>query len=663
MFASPAGGAEGVRYSAFISYNHRDRRWAIWLHRALEQYRIPKRLQGRQASFGKVGERLPSVFRDRDELASSADLAEAVKKALTEAATLVVICSPHSAKSRWVDEEIRTFIALGRKRHIRLVIVDGEPHAADPALECLPPAILEDSETEPLAADARKGQDGKTGAKLKLLAGLLDVPYDELRQREAARRHRRLIALAAASSIGFLLMGGLAIFAMLSRNEAVRQREVADQRTLTAERTLDFVKQMFRVSDPSEARGANITAREVVDRGASMLESGLDDEPAVKADLGITLAEVYGALGLYQRSDELVRRSLKVRHGQRGMRARQLVSLGESQARLGDYEAAMRSFSRALAGLEGADAVTGALHSRILVGLGQAQSAVGNTAVADRTLREALRLDRIRLGDRHSDIARDLEALGLNLYYADELDAARPLIARALKLRLDLEGPASPSVADNLNTLASIAYIKGDLAGAERYFRQNVAFDERVLGRDHPDLATTLNNLARVLIEQRKFAEAGALLDRAIAISLKQRGETHDDMAYFFSNLALVRRHTNQIGEAEQLFGRALSAARTHRHRTLGPILADLAEIHCGSGRTKSGFQLLEQAREATARDYPDDPWRAAWVENIRGECLLRAGRRDEARSAIRGSTAPIAERWAPTTLFGSEAARRARGI
>ena len=72
------------------------------------------------------------MFRDRDELATSSDLAASVKEALAESATLVVICSPNSATSKWVDEEIRTFIAAGREQFIRLIIVDGEPHSPDP---------------------------------------------------------------------------------------------------------------------------------------------------------------------------------------------------------------------------------------------------------------------------------------------------------------------------------------------------------------------------------------------------------------------------------------------------------------------------------------------------------------------------------------------------
>ena len=116
-----------MRYSAFISYNHRDRGWAVWLHRASRE--------------GSGCANAP-VFRDRDELATSSDLAASVKEALAESATLVVICSPNSARSKWVNEEIETFIAAGRAKFIRLMIVDGEPHSADPALECLPPSLM-----------------------------------------------------------------------------------------------------------------------------------------------------------------------------------------------------------------------------------------------------------------------------------------------------------------------------------------------------------------------------------------------------------------------------------------------------------------------------------------------------------------------------------------
>src|SRR5580700_10569510 len=114
-----------MQYSAFISYNHNDKREAGWLHRALETYRIPRRLRGRETPLGPLGSRLPPVFRDREELAASPDLAQSVRDALEVAGSLIVICSPNGARSQWVNEEIRAFTALGRRDRIQCLIVGG----------------------------------------------------------------------------------------------------------------------------------------------------------------------------------------------------------------------------------------------------------------------------------------------------------------------------------------------------------------------------------------------------------------------------------------------------------------------------------------------------------------------------------------------------------
>jgi tetratricopeptide (TPR) repeat protein len=645
-----------MRYSAFISYNHRDRDWAVWLHRALERYSVPKRLWGRPARWGKIGNRLPPVFRDRDELATSSDLATSVKEALAESAFLVVICSPNSARSKWVDEEIKTFVAAGREKFIRLIIVDGEPHSPDPERECLPPALVRDGAPEPLAADVRPEGDGKQAAKLKILAGILGLPYDELRQREAARRQKRLAAIAVAASIGFLIMAGLTVFAFISRAEAVQQRQLAEKRTVTAERTLDFVKGMFKLADPEQANGASITAREIVDRGTAKLDSPeLNREPMVKAELGVTLGEVYGALGLYRKSDTLIRRTFAIKHGEPATLARQLNALGQSQLRLGEYEAAERTFRQASAE---ASAASDSVRSEILVGLGTALSNLERYGEADRVLRQALSRDRARADPVY--VAYDLEVLGQNQFYQGKLEQAQPFILEALALRRRSEGPLSPGVGDNLNTLGQIAYMRHDLPTAERYFRGNLAVLQKVVGFEHPDSGAAMNNLARVLLEQRRYKDAAPLLEHAIAIGERERGDGSPNMAFPYSNLAVVRSHTGRLREAETLFGKAIAIARKNKHPSLGPTLADFAQVMCSTGRTAEGLKLLDEAAPVTRADYPDHSW-SAWVENIKGECLLRSGRIAEGKAAIAKSSPVIIKSWPAGTLFAVEAQRRAK--
>lgn len=648
-----------MRYSAFISYNYSDRRFAIRLHLALEHYRIPKQLRDRPAPWGgTLGTRLPPVFRDRDELAASANLGEAVQAALSESQTLIVICSPRAAASRWVNEEIRTFIALGRRDHIRCLIVDGEPHAADPSRECLPPALFEDGGSEPLAADLRRHQDGWTGARLKLLSGMLGVAYDELRQRETARRHRRMAALASASAISFLIMTGLFVFALVARGEAVKQRDIARQRTLTAERTVDFVKSMFEVSDPSEARGRTITAREILDRGAERIRRGLTSEPTVQAELGVTLGEVYGSLGLYRRAQQLLDWTSGIRHVDQATTIRQLLVSGDARRNEGEYEQAIASYRRGitLARKPGGQRLD--LLARLLIGLAEAQSAVGDDRAAERSAREALRLNLARLGPNDPEVARDLQAMGNNAYFMRDYARARQLVERALVIYRRTEGPDSPGLSDAINMLGSIAREEGRLAAAEDYYRSRLAIDEKVLGRNHPDLATSLNNLGRVLIDRRRFGEGEQLLARAVTIDLRER-EDHDDMAYHFSNLALAKDGLGKHREAVPLLERALQVARLHQHPETGMILSYLAAHRCDEGNSARGLAMIAEARKLDADSNPGEQWRAAWMDNVEGACRNRAGQRSEAAALLGRSTKTILSRWRADTMYGSIARQR----
>jgi hypothetical protein len=122
------------RYWAFISYSHRDEKWASWLHKKLETYTGHKKLVGSMNRHGDpVPARMFPVFRDRDELEGAPDLPDRINEALRQSRFLIVVCSPDSARSKWVDEEIRTFKAWGRDDCVLALIVDGEPNVTGDA--------------------------------------------------------------------------------------------------------------------------------------------------------------------------------------------------------------------------------------------------------------------------------------------------------------------------------------------------------------------------------------------------------------------------------------------------------------------------------------------------------------------------------------------------
>lgn len=242
----PEPSAPGFTYRAFISYSHRDKAWADWLHKALETYRVPARLVGTRTAHGAIPRRLNPVFRDREELASAIDLGRKVNEALAQSENLIVLCSPAAASSRWVNEEVLAYKRMGKAERIFCLIVDGEPNATDlpgrQAEECFCPALrfrldanggLANERTEPIAADARPGRDGNANAKLKLIAGMLDVGFDALKQREQHRRMQRMAAVTALAMAVMAVTLVLAAFALVSRHHAV----LAQHKAVVAERT------------------------------------------------------------------------------------------------------------------------------------------------------------------------------------------------------------------------------------------------------------------------------------------------------------------------------------------------------------------------------------------------------------------------------------------
>ena len=210
------------KYWAYISYSHQDSKWADWLHKALERYKVPSRLVGQESRDGKVPKRPFPIFRDREELPTSSDLGANIREALRQSRCLIVICSPRSAVSRWVEEEVRVFKALGRGDRVLCLIVDGEPNASDkPELglaECFSKALryrvsldgqLTAERVEPIAADLRPGKDGKTNAKLKILSGILGIGYDELRQRDKQRTLQRRVQLGIGTFVLISIVAGV----------------------------------------------------------------------------------------------------------------------------------------------------------------------------------------------------------------------------------------------------------------------------------------------------------------------------------------------------------------------------------------------------------------------------------------------------------------------
>ena len=206
------------KYQAFISYSHRDKAFTKWLHKRIENYKIPKSLREKYPNLPKDLKR--SIFRDEEELRTSSVLGDNLKYALDHSKKLIVICSPDAVASKWVNEEIRYFKEMHGELSVLAIIKRGEPKAStsnlyDSNLEAFPKSLryvvgedgkFTEQETEPLAGDARSYWRREM-ALIKLIAGILEVDFADLWEREKEEvRKRRVIKAMFVSIILSLIL-------------------------------------------------------------------------------------------------------------------------------------------------------------------------------------------------------------------------------------------------------------------------------------------------------------------------------------------------------------------------------------------------------------------------------------------------------------------------
>lgn len=188
-------------YFAFISYQRKDERIADELRHKLEHYHLPSNVRKENPSFPKT---IYPIFRDTLEL-SGGVLSEQIEQALDQSKYLIVVCSPNSAKSPWVNKEIQTFIKMGKERKIIPFIINGEPNSKNPDLECFPPALRELTGSKELLG-ININELGREAAAIKVVACMFGLKFDSLWQRFQREQRRKR----------WMMIGGAVLFALIS---------------------------------------------------------------------------------------------------------------------------------------------------------------------------------------------------------------------------------------------------------------------------------------------------------------------------------------------------------------------------------------------------------------------------------------------------------------
>lgn len=532
-----------------------------------------------------------------------------------------------------------------------------------------------------LADDVRRQLDGRPVAARPATWGY--------RAAKLARRHVR--ALSAALLAALLLVG-------VAADRLAQQRLVTRQRD-RAERVSRFLVELFEGSDPRRSPGANVLAREVLDRGVRRVEEELGDEPEVQAALLHTLGAVYRRLGLYETSEPLLRRALERRQGALGARhpdvAVTLHELGALCHDRGDFAGAEAFYRQALAIRRVNPGHDPAARAETLSDLAVLQHERGDRVSEEALYREALGVWRAHPEGHALAIAVAANNLALLAHARGDFEQAGRRYREALERLRALRGDEHPDVAQVLNNLAGVREEEGRLAQAEELSRRSLAMRRKLLPAGHPHVGEGAHNLARVLGLRGKLDEAEPLAGEALAIArrasadkgvrtaayeanlaflLAERGraeeaeaalrhaldlareavgEAHAEVAKIENALGALRRTRGDLAQAESWSERALEAATRAlgEHVTTAACRLGLARARLARGETAAAVELARASAAFLETHLAPGHWRVAEARSVLAASLLASGRTDDARPWLASSCATLeAQRGAAAT-------------
>jgi serine/threonine protein kinase/tetratricopeptide (TPR) repeat protein len=439
----------------------------------------------------------------------------------------------------------------------------------------------------------------------------------------------------------------LVVVAVLSALLVDQQRDLASEARIraeveaeTAKQTTGFMVSLFNMTDPSEARGNSITAREIMDKGAARIDKELTAQPAIQATLMETIGAVYTSLGLYDQAVPLLRSALGRRRALYGGKhvdvARSMDRLCEALKLKAEYEAAQRmcrealTLRRELLGNEHADTARSGYELADLLGR------KGEFAEAEPLFREALTLRKKLFEARSPEVAQSLEGLALNLYDQGNFRDSEALLREAVTMRRGLYDGPHPQLAEALNNLGFVIDETGKDKEAEQLYREALEMKRVLLGKDHPEIAIGLNNIAGALYEQHEYDAAEVYYQSALEMQRKLLPADHPDVAMTLNNLAFVTHDRGNLKAAIELSKTSLEMYRRAHgadHPSVARGMHNLALWTIESGDLASAERLLRKTLELRRKILGPEHADVANTMTLLAGVLVETRGYDEARS------------------------------
>ena len=422
------------------------------------------------------------------------------------------------------------------------------------------------------------------------------------------------------------------------RDRVAQQRERAEHERARAEEVSSFLVNLFKLSDPEENRGNQVTARELLDSGAKRLRAGLQDQPETKAALLSTVGAVYDSLGQYQEALPILAESLRLQDKPHdASRIETLLELGHARVKLGDLHGAEQPLQEALH-LAQSDSGARSLESgRALWNLGMLRSEQGQYSQAkDLYIRSLAILE--QSSAPLTDVSLVLDDLATVYTREQQWLLAKQTFERSLDIDRRVLGDDHPRVAYLLENLAIVAQNMGELKQAEALYLDSLSREERAYGDRHPETTVTKSSYGLLLQREGRLAEAEPLLRSVLDTRLSLLGPDHYMVGYARVSLAMLLHDKGDLPGAESQFRQALAVydkSLPDNHQYRASLLMHFARLLVDRGKIDEALAKSAQSIKIWAATLPATSPPLAQAHAIHAYALQHSGKSQQAAEEL----------------------------
>jgi eukaryotic-like serine/threonine-protein kinase len=422
------------------------------------------------------------------------------------------------------------------------------------------------------------------------------------------------------------------------RDRVAEQRERAEHERIRAEEVSNFLVNLFKLSDPEENRGNQVTARELLDSGAKRLRAGLKDQPETKAALLSTVGSVYDSLGQYHEALTILDESLRLQpQAHDKSRVDTLLELGQAHIGVGDLPGAEAPLQEALHLSQSAFGAGSLESGRALWSLGMLRHQQGQFGEAKDLYVHSLDILETNAAPQ-TDIAAVLDDLAKVYAREQHWALAKQTYERALVIYRRVLGDDHPRVAMRLDNLAIVAQNMGELQQAENLYRESIRLHEQAYGAHHPETTDVKINYGSLLQREGRLAEAEPLLRDAVSMTLSLYGPEHYKVGYARVSLAMLLHDQGKLAEAEGEFRQALAIYNKSlpaNHQWRASLLMHFARLLVDRGKTDEALALSDQSLKIWASTSPATNPSTAQAHAIHAYALAHLGKPREAAEEL----------------------------